>query len=179
MATFIVIVGFSLALLLQLNFNSDSNADEEVIESSDGGIVALPSDWTSEDVDMFSDKVEAMLKAIASAEGYYVANSVPQRANNPCDLKVGNIGYGTIKKGVLDLQSKDGITVFPDANSGWARGRHQVVLMLSGKSHVYSLADSFIDVANKYAEGATEWGINVANVLGISPSASLNDFVNG
>lgn len=190
MQKLIVIAAIAAVLLLEFSFSSSSNADTEVIESNDdsGVSFSLPDDYGMEDAQMFSDKVESMLKAIAVAEGFYHyvngqlvknTNAVPAKANNPCDLKVGNIGFGVFEShGVFNQAGTNGITIFPSEDAGWNRGRHQVVLMLTGKSHVYSLTDSFLDVANKYAEGATEWGINVANALGLSASTTLADFVN-
>lgn len=98
--------------------------------------------------------------AISSAE-----NSNPQY-NNPLDLAEGDQGYGTFGAG---------ITIFPTVAAGVAAGVKQVQLMESNASGVYQSDESINDVAQSYAPGAqaTTWANNVANALGVSPSAPL------
>jgi len=122
-------------------------------------------------------RVAALAEAIAKAEGYYArgnhdGHSLLYRLNNP----------GGLKKPALSAESlptwKDtGLVIFPDAETGWAALRHQVRLMLTGRSRMYALTDSLLLVAVKYADGDTNWGWNVAGHLGVSPDASLADLV--
>src|SRR5271170_7327738 len=73
--------------------------------------------------------VQQFAQAIATADGFYVAGSIPQQANNPGDLELGDQGNGVLG---------EGITVFPDLTSGWNALYSQVSLMFNGTSHVYA-----------------------------------------
>jgi hypothetical protein len=64
---------------------------------------------------------------------------------------------------------------FPTADAGWRALRHQVRLMLTGASHVYDSSDPLWLVAQKYADGDSNWGVNVAAALGVPPGATLMD----
>jgi hypothetical protein len=51
----------------------------------------------------------SLAAAIATAEGANVPGSIPQKANNPGNLELGDIGYG-----VLTAAGGEKITIFPD-----------------------------------------------------------------
>lgn len=165
--------GSSSDYVVSDNEPSDTNADLDNSLDSAGDFLNIP----------LQQKIQAMMKAIAFAEGFYNADgsldvgSVPVRANNPGDMKVGNFGLGVIlKDGSIDEAGTEGITIFPNVEQGWARLQHQVTLMLTGKSKVYAMSFSFLDVAYKYAGGDYNWGLNVASRLDISPESTLQDF---
>lgn len=48
--------------------------------------------------------------AIANAEGYGVSGAIPTVANNPGNLALGDLNYGTMGQN---------ISVYPDSTSGW------------------------------------------------------------
>lgn len=122
-------------------------------------------------------RVASIAEAIAKAEGYYArgdhdGHSLLFRLNNPGGLKKPALSAET-----LPTWKDTGLVIFPDPDMGWAALRHQVRLMLSGRSRIYELSDSLLLVATKYADGDTNWGWNVAGHLGVSPEVSLADLV--
>lgn len=127
---------------------------------SGGGVLQTISD----------SAVQAIAKAIALAEGFYVSGSIPQRANNPGDLVEGDIGNGTLGAG---------ITVFATPEDGWNALYNQVSKMLNGTSHIYSPNMTIAQVAGKYtATQQTAWANNVSGSLGVSPDTTLSDIAN-
>jgi len=112
----------------------------------------------------------ALADAIANAEGANVPGSIPNRANNPGDLKLGDIGYGT-----LAAAGGQQITVFPSLAAGMAALEHQISLIASGQSKAgYPAGGSIADIAAVYTGGSgTSWAQNVANFLGLTPESSF------
>jgi hypothetical protein len=120
-------------------------------------------------------RVTAVADAIARAEGYYArgehdGRSLLHRLNNPGGLK-----KPALHAEALPTWKDTGLVWFPTAEMGWAALRHQVRLMLTGRSRIYDPSDSLLLVAMKYADGDTNWGWNVAEHLGVSPGATLAD----
>lgn len=107
--------------------------------------------------------VNRIAVAIAHAEGYYVNGSIPQRANNPLDLELGDIGYGTI----------EGKTIFLNAILGWQAGYNQVTRMLSGKDDLYPATMTLAEAGLRYSGGDPNWSKNVAAALGVAESITL------
>jgi len=108
----------------------------------------------------------ALMLAIANAEGFNVARSIPQTANNPGDLELGDIGYGTLG---------EGITVFGSIDDGWAALANQINLIVTGSSSHYSPNATLAQVGQTWS-GSSNWANNVAAYLGVSvntPFASL------
>lgn len=118
-----------------------------------------------------AQKIQALANAISQAEGFGPAGNLPTRTNNPGDMELGDLGNGT----------DAGKTIFSSLIDGWQHLNKQVWLMLSGNSRVYSLSDTFSDVAQKYTGGdnASSWASNVASALGLSVSNTLEDYANG
>lgn len=111
--------------------------------------------------------ITPLMQAIAQAEGFNVAGSIPQRANNPGDLEVGDIGYGTLGQG---------ITVFGSVDDGWAALANQINMIVTGQSSYYSPTESLAQVGATYSGGDPNWANNVSSILGVSvntPFASL------
>ncbi len=109
--------------------------------------------------------IQSLAEAIAKAEGFFVNGSLPNRANNPGDLKVGDKGQGTI----------DGKTIFSTIEEGWQHLYYQVSIILNGTSSIYTPDMTIQEVANRYVNGndqttpASEgWARNVANSLGVT-----------
>jgi hypothetical protein len=113
----------------------------------------------------------ALADAIANAEGANVAGSIPARANNPGDLELGDIGYGTIT-----AAGGQKITVFPSLSAGMAALENQIALIASGQSKAgYPANGSIADVAAVYTGGSgSSWAQNVASALGLTPEASFS-----
>lgn len=114
-------------------------------------------------------KVLALANAIAKAEGFYSTGSIPQRANNPGDLEVGDIGLGMIGNK----------TIFETVEAGWGALQRQCALMLAGQSHVYEPSMTFLTVAHKYTGGDNPiaWANIVASDLRMNIQDTLADYM--
>lgn len=109
-------------------------------------------------------EIRQMAVAIAKQEGFYVAGSVPQRSNNPGDLKIPG-------KPTLPGTS---ITMFASADLGWAALHRQLYLILTSQSAYYNLDMTIDQMARVWT--ATEqdaWSRNVSSFLGVSPNTKL------
>lgn len=122
-------------------------------------------------------RVQVLAEAIAIAEGYYAdgdhgGRSLPYWLNNPGALKKPALGAS-----LLPTWHETGLVVFPTSTMGWAALRHQVRSMLSGTSAIYEPSDTLLLVAEKYADGDVNWAANVAELLHVSPTITLEDLV--
>lgn len=112
-------------------------------------------------------KVQRLAEAIAWAEGFYTAGSVPQRNNNPGDLKISSVAsVGADKSGHL---------IFKTAEDGWRALRLQLELIAAGRSSVYTkgLNTTISEMASHYAEWSGNWSHNVAARLGVTEGTTL------
>ena len=145
-----------------------------------GWQIVTPRDRTTHMVPVDEEleaSVNAVAEAIARAEGYYArggheGRSLLFRLNNPGGLK-----KPALNAEALPTWEDTGLVYFPTSDMGWAALRHQVRLMLTGRSRIYNRSDSLLHVGVKYADGDTNWGANVAGHLGVSPAASLADLL--
>lgn len=108
--------------------------------------------------------------AIAQAEGYGQPGAIPTTANNPGDLALGDIGYGT---------TGNGITIFPTADAGATALVNQVNKMLDGTSSVYSQDQTLSQVGSIYSGGDSNWAANVSASLGVPASTTLGQLGSG
>ena len=127
--------------------------------------------------DTIEMRVQVLAEAIAIAEGYYAdgehdGRSLPYRLNNPGALKKPALGAS-----LLPTWKDTGLVVFPTNVLGWAALRHQVRSMLTGTSAIYEPSDTLLLVAEKYADGDVNWAANVAELLHVSPTITLEDLV--
>jgi hypothetical protein len=114
-------------------------------------------------VTSYPEPIQNFARAIARQEGFNVAGSIPQRANNP----------GNLKNGVPHLPGTS-ITHYTSAGEGWAALHRQLYLILTGGSRYYTLDMSIEEMSRVWT--ATEqgpWARNVATFLGVQPSAPL------
>lgn len=111
------------------------------------------------------DKIDRLAKAIAKAEGFYVDGSLPQRTNNPGDLKIAS----------LAADWSDGKAVFPTVDEGWAALRKQLSIILNGTSNYYRPTDTFARFAQVYTGGddSHSWLETVTSTIGTSPDQTL------
>lgn len=121
------------------------------------------------------DLVKRFADAVAHQEGFYAPPNaeglmpLPKRACNPTDMTdEGNIGYGTLG---------EGITIYPNEDSGWLAAWHKFGKWFSGRSTVYPLDMTLSDVGLKYSGGDANWARNVSARLGVSESTTLGDLV--
>ena len=93
--------------------------------------------------------------------------------NNPGNLELGDIGYGT-----RTAAGGQQITIFPTLAAGQASLENQIQSMINGSS-LYPAGASISQVADIYVSGkagsgaGANWAQNVANYLGVSPSDSF------
>lgn len=114
-----------------------------------------------------SPTIRKIANAIATAEGFYVPGSRPQRNNNP-----GNLTKDLILKNV----GWDGpFPIFANETDGWENLYKQVSDMLSGLSSHYNPSMSISEIAQIYSPvGWENWETNVANYLGVSTDTPLS-----
>lgn len=108
-------------------------------------------------------RVVLILAAVMHAEGFWIPGSRPRRNHNP-----------------VDMLSTDGTnTEYPTIVEGVDAGLHQWVLMLGGRSHVYSIAMTWRQVAHTWTGGdnADAWCESVCDDLGVDPESTLRDFI--
>ncbi|HEY7172672.1 MAG TPA: hypothetical protein VH417_17590 [Vicinamibacterales bacterium] len=120
-------------------------------------------------------QVDLIARAIAVAEGYYArgdyrGRSLPYRLKNPGALK-----RTADDRDPLPRWRDTGLIVFSTHQAGWAALRRQICLMLTARSEIYQPTDTLDEVSIKYADGDTDWGVNVASALGLDPSATIAD----
>jgi hypothetical protein len=126
-----------------------------------GGVVVV----TNETV------VKKIARAIAKAEGFYVAGSRPQRNHNP-----GNMTRDITGKSIGNDQGPGvSYVLYQTDADGWEALEKQVRLMFTG-SRIYNPMMSIQEVANKYtATQQMEWARNVSGALGVTPATKLNE----
>ncbi len=114
------------------------------------------------------DRVQEFAKAIAKAEGYGRAGTIPTRYHNPGDLKAvkgykfpGQAGVG-----------KGGHVRFVNDAAGWNALIHQIDKVIAGESR-YSVNMTLREISKKYAGNWRVWSKNVAHNLGVEPDAYL------
>lgn len=113
----------------------------------------------------YPDGIKRMAQAIARAEGFYVAGSVPARAHNPGDLKMINWTGPTLGEGISVFQSDD---------AGWNALYRQLYLILTGDSRVYNLDMTIAEMGQKWTvTQQIPWSNNVANALGVPVTSPL------
>jgi hypothetical protein len=100
--------------------------------------------------------IDYVSQAIAYAEGYFTPMTIPYRTNNPGDLRVP--GW----TGPTD----SGFPVFASASEGWSRLYHQLDLIRTGASSVYSPDMTLSQVAAHWtANDQGNWVTNVSHYL--------------
>jgi len=114
-----------------------------------------------------SGRVAQLAQAIARAEGFYAAGSVPAATNNPGDLKLPNT-----------RTTPGGISIFESIDQGWAALYRQLDLIAAGRSAFYSLDMTIRQMGNTWAPAADRnlpgaWAQNVARALGVSVDTPL------
>ena len=155
-----IVIGGAALLLLRAK---SSNADDG---SAGGGLNIM----TTLGIGTVTPQIADFARAIATAEGFYVAGSIPRLANNPGNLVIPNWSGPTI--------GSERISVFPTVTEGWNRLYRQLALIVNGQSRVYSLDMTIAQMGNKWAPGGAAnvpgaWANNVARMLEVPPNATL------
>ncbi|SRR6266566_3360450 len=157
-AVAIAIVFVGVALLLLKSQSSSGGLSEDGTPGKAGPAAAGPTNLIS-----------ALANAIAQAEGYGVEGAIPTMANNPGDLVVGNVGYGTMGSG---------ITIFGSVQDGWNALYRELNLIFSGASKIYNTEMTFAEMAAHWTlTEASPWANNVASALGVTVYTTLKDWM--
>ncbi|SRR5258708_16005758 len=114
--------------------------------------------------------IPSLAYAISKAEGYGVSGAIPTRANNPGDIELGDIGFGTL--GV-------GITIYPTLEQGIEALYRELNLIFTGSSHVYSMFMTFDQMARIWTgdDKSLDWASIVAKYLNVLPDITLANWV--
>jgi hypothetical protein len=131
-----------------------------------GNITSNPLTWPS------GDRIWLVCHAIALAEGANISGSVPDNANNPGDISDGFNTYGGTN---VDGSN---VTQFPDKNTGWQWLYNKISAIVNGTSHSYSATESWNSFGQKWSGDWKTWVTNVTGTLGVSPTSSLQDYLN-
>jgi hypothetical protein len=99
--------------------------------------------------------VKALADAISKAEGFGIPGAVPTRAHNPGDLKIP--GWTGPKTGT------EGISVFSTDEEGWTHLYQQLIRIVNGASHVYTLDMTLQQFGDRWTD--TQQGPWITNVI--------------
>lgn len=111
-----------------------------------------------------SAAIGAFANAIARAEGYGSAGTIPTRANNPGDLVLGGPSIGA------------GITVFDTIEDGWNALYDQLAAIRDRRSGNFWPEMTIAQMGQTWA-GASSWASNVAAALGVSTSTPIGSLL--
>lgn len=133
-----------------------------------GGSVSQAVANLAADVGLQSAAVEALSDAIATAEGFYIPGSRPQRNHNPGDMTVDLIGRGIGTDGPFIVYADDG--------DGWDNLKAQVSKWFDGSSAHADSSSTIQDLSGFYT--STEqgsWAANVARALGVDTNTPISE----
>lgn len=153
--------------LQDASLQSDEAQPVNVAGANGSEITSDQSTWPQ------GDKIWDIARAIAIAEGADQPGSNPDRLNNPGDISDGASTYGS------EAHSGSNVTTFPDKETGWSWLYRKLENVANGKSHVFSTSMTWTEFAQKYAGNWQNWVKNVTRELGVDPSSTFGDYING
>jgi hypothetical protein len=112
----------------------------------------------------------SLADAISKAEGFGSPDTIPARANNPGDLKLGDQGHGVMR--AADGQE---ITIFGTPQEGRAALEDQLEKIYSGRSKYYTPDMTLEEFGQIYSGGGPDYGANLAGLLGVEPTTTLGE----
>ena len=123
--------------------------------------------WSQTSIDL---KIPALACAIAHAEGYYVSGAIPDRANNPGDLELGDIGNG-----ILGHR----ITIYATERAGCLALYHELDLIFAGRSHYYTTDMTFAQFAVVWtgSDKSVSWATVVTKLLKTTFNTTLLEWM--
>ena len=156
-----IVLGVAAVLLIESG-SGVASGDGNASGSFGGVVIATP----------LNAKISQLASAIARAEGFGISGTVPTTAHNPGDLVLGDQGLG--------VANSAGVTIFPDDTTGWGALYHELNLIFSGESSVYSPGLSFGAFAQLWTGGDNPggWATTVSQNVGASPGSLLSDWYN-
>jgi hypothetical protein len=116
--------------------------------------------------------------AVALAEGFFVADSLPARCFNPGDLELGDRGWG-VEQGKTIYVKADWQADINDHTDGCSALRREWIAILSGASHEYNLRMKFIDLAMRWTDNDNPgaWAKIVCANLEVDPTATIEEWI--
>jgi len=117
-----------------------------------------------------SPRVVQFAHAIAQAEGYSLKGSIPNRCNNPGDLK------GTKFAGQAGV-CKGGHARFRTSSAGWTALYRQIEKIQDGTSTKYTNRATFRQVAKTYARNYRPWLKIVTKTLQVEDEDGVEAFL--
>ena len=117
-----------------------------------------------------SKLIPSFAYAIGKAEGFGPLGNIPTKANNPGDLKLGDIGLGTLGQG---------ITVYPTLRQGIQALYRELNLILTNTSEVYNTSMSFSQMAIIWTgnDNPVDWADTVAKSLNVFPDTTIHNWM--
>lgn len=117
--------------------------------------------------------------AISLAEGFGMKGKIPTIYHNPGDLKPPN-GSGSYWSGQNGVGT-GGHAIFKSDTDGWNALRKQIRLWATNKSAVVGTGNTFLELAQSYAEDWQPWIANVLRYLqsqghNVTASTTLGDY---
>lgn len=117
-----------------------------------------------------------LVQAIAQEEqgllnGQINPNTVGMSANNPINLEMGDIGYGTVT-----AAGGQELTIFPSLQAGYQAATNMVQSDVSGNSSIYSPNMSLQQYMQTFTGGSATAGNTVASILGVPSSTPISSF---
>lgn len=121
-----------------------------------------------------AQRIDALSKAIARAEGFGRKGALPTRYHNPGDLKS--------RPGIAPLAGqkrigKEGHIVFANDTAGWNALHEYLTKIAEGRSHHYASSMTLAQVSRVYAQRWQPWLRQVTKTLGVPDSTRINEFV--
>ena len=115
-----------------------------------------------------SSVVQNIARAIATAEGFYVAGSRASRNHNPGDMTEDLVHRSTGHDGIF--------VIFATDDDGWANLYAQIEKWLNGTSSHAGPGTTIAQISEFYTTTEqTSWAANVANELGVSVDTQIGD----
>jgi hypothetical protein len=119
-------------------------------------------------------RLEALSRAIAKAEGYYIRGTIPNRYHNPGDLKS--------RPGLTPLAGqrkigKAGHIVFVNDAAGWAALREYLTGIAEGRRKHYVASMTLSATSRVYAQRWQPWLRIVTKELGVPGSTPINVYL--
>jgi len=111
---------------------------------------------TPADFNPFIEKLASDLaRAIELAEGGNIPGTLPFRIHNPGDMELGDKGWGTEQGKTIYLKA-DWNAEWQDHTDGCSALRRECLAILTGGSGVYSVDDTFLELAGGH-DGNHGW----------------------
>jgi hypothetical protein len=131
-----------------------------------------PATWPS------GNKIWSICQAAALTEGANTAGSVADNCNNPGNLSKGDEWGQSVTGYQTDCDGESEI-VFATKQGGWQALYDKWNNIVTGGSKVYCRNWTWAQIAAKYAGNSQDWLTNMTEFLGVDPSATPEEYVNG